>query len=226
MPQREGVIQTHAETSQETVWQGDFGRAYTDRNTLDPESLDELSLRNYGIARSTIVRRFLEEEVPKDASILEIGCNSGNQLLLLSKMGWSNLSGLELQPHAIEIARSRLPGAVFRQGSAFALPWQDRSFDLVFTSGVLIHVSPQDLPRVLNEIYRTTRNYIWCSEYYAPEATEVRYRDHGELLWKMDYARCYLERFPDLEMIKEERLPYLKSQNTDIVFLLKKTSRD
>jgi len=144
---------------------------------------------------------------------------------MLSQMGWSNLSGTELQPFAMEIARSRLPSATFKLGSALALPWDDGSFDVVFTCGVLIHISPTDLPTVMDEIYRTTKEYIWGTEYYAPEVTQVTYRDHSELLWKMDFARQYMRRFPDLELVREQRLPYLDNANVDAVFLLRKKRR-
>ncbi|HKF05424.1 MAG TPA: pseudaminic acid biosynthesis-associated methylase [Candidatus Sulfotelmatobacter sp.] len=218
------AIRSATETQQERIWKGDFGREYTERNTVDTASLDQLWRRNYGVARSTINESFLSR-IPKDAKFLEVGCNAGNQLLMLSQMGWSNLSGTELQPFAMEIARSRLPSATFKLGSALALPWDDGSFDVVFTCGVLIHISPTDLPTVMDEIYRTTKEYIWGTEYYAPEVTQVTYRDHSELLWKMDFARQYMRRFPDLELVREQRLPYLDNANVDAVFLLRKKRR-
>ena len=218
------AIRSATETQQERIWKGDFGREYTERNTVDTASLDQLWRRNYGVARSTINESFLSR-IPKDAKFLEVGCNAGNQLLMLSQMGWSNLSGTELQPFAMEIARSRLPSAIFKLGSALALPWDDGSFDVVFTCGVLIHISPTDLPTVMDEIYRTTKEYIWGTEYYAPEVTQVTYRDHSELLWKMDFARQYMRRFPDLELVREQRLPYLDNANVDAVFLLRKKRR-
>ena len=95
----------------------------------------------------------------------------------------------------------------------------------MFTCGVLIHITPADLPSVMDEIYRTTREYIRGAEYYAPEITQVRYRDHSELLWKMDFAGQYMQRFPDLELVKEQRLPYLDNANVNTVFLLKKKRR-
>ena len=153
---------------------------------------------------------------------MEVGCNTGNQLLLLQEMGYLNLCGVELQPYAIEIARRRLPRISLKLGSALDVPHADSSFDVVFTSGVLIHISPQDLPRALDEIHRCSKTYIWGFEYYAPEVTEVNYRSHRELLWKMDYARTYLERFPDLELVREQRLRYLENANVDTVFLLRK----
>jgi pseudaminic acid biosynthesis-associated methylase len=211
------------ETPQAAVWKSDFGRDYTDRNTFDPDELDRLYVKNYGVARTEINRTLLHD-IPKQASFLEVGCNNGNQLLLLRQMGYSNLSGVELQPYALEIARRRLPGVSLNLGSALSLPHEDSAFDVVFTSGVLIHIAPRDLARALDEIHRCSRRYIWGMEYYAPEETEVSYRDHTGLLWKMDYARRYLERFPDLELVREQRLPYLESANIDTVFLLRKNS--
>lgn len=210
-----------SESSQESIWKGLFGHEYTDRNILDINSLDELWLQNYGIARSTINDLFLSE-IAKDAKFMEVGCNAGNQLLMLRHMGWSNLSGIELQPYALEIARSRLPDLALKHGSAFDLPWKDDSFDVVFTSSVLIHISPENLPRVMDEIHRTAKDYIWGAEYYSPQVTKVNYRSHNDLLWKMDYAHLYLERFPDLVLVKEQRLPYLANNNIDTVFMLKK----
>ena len=209
------------DTAQATVWKSDFGREYSDRNTLDPKALDQLYRKNYGITRSEINATFLRD-IAKGASFLEVGCNTGNQLLMLQQMGYSNLSGIELQPYALEIAVRRLPGAALKLGSAVTLPDDDSAFDVVFTSGVLIHIAPKNLPRVLDEIYRCSREFIWGMEYYAPKVTEVNYRSHSGLLWKMDFARCYLERFPDLELLKEQRLPYLENKNVDTVFLLRK----
>jgi pseudaminic acid biosynthesis-associated methylase len=209
-----------SETAQTATWKGDFGREYTDRNTLDAAALDSLYLKNYGLTRTQINVCCLRG-IPKGASFLEVGCNTGNQLILLQQMGYSNLSGVELQSYALEMARGRTRGIFLRQGSALALPYEDAAFDVVFTSGVLIHIAPDDLPQAMDEIHRCARQYIWGMEYYAANVTEVSYRNHNGLLWKMDYARRYLERFADLELVHEQRIPYLENANVDTVFLLK-----
>ena len=209
------------ETAQTTVWKSDFGREYSDRNTFDPEALDQLYRKNYGVSRSEINETFLRG-IAKGASFLEVGCNTGNQLLMLQHMGYSNLSGIELQPYALEIAVRRLPGVALKLGSALSLPHRDSSFDVVFTAGVLIHIAPKNVPQALDEIFRCSRDYIWGMEYYAPQMTEINYRNHSSLLWKMDFAQCYLERFPDLELVQERRLPYLENANVDTMFLLRK----
>jgi pseudaminic acid biosynthesis-associated methylase len=210
------------ETSQTTQWLGEFGRAYTDRNLLDLKELDALHARNYGVTRTELNQRFLAA-IPPTARILEVGCNLGNQLLLLQHMGFCSLHGIEIQPYALERARSRVPQARLQQASAFEIPYPDAYFDLVFTSGVLIHIAPPDLPNAFTEIHRCSGAYIWGLEYYAPEVTEVVYRGHEDLLWKMDYAKLYLEQFPDLKQVQKETLPYLENSNVDCMFLLRKT---
>ena len=96
---------------------------------------------------------------------------------------------------------------------------------MVFTSGVLIHIAPEDIPRALDEIHRCARTFIWGLEYYSPNTTEVSYRSHNGLLWKMNYAQRYIERFKDLELVRERHIPYVKNTNVDTVFLLRKRRR-
>ena len=104
---------------------------------------DQLSFyqTNYGITRTQLNESFLGQ-IPREARILEVGCNSGNQLLMLQEMGFTNLSGVEVQTYALESARGRVKGVQLAQAPAFDLPYEDGYFDLVFTSGVLIpHLS-------------------------------------------------------------------------------------
>jgi pseudaminic acid biosynthesis-associated methylase len=212
-------------TRQLEAWCSEFGHEYTQRSCLTPEQVDSLWEKNYGSARSELNRDFLAG-IPLSSRILEVGCNIGNQLSLLQRAGYSNLYGVDVQDHALEIARSRTPNLNFTQATAFALPYEDRYFDLVFTSGVLIHISPQDLNTALDEIYRCAKSYIWGAEYYASQTTEINYRGHSELLWKMDYARKFLARFDDLELVREQRLPYLNNPNVDSMFLLRRITHD
>ncbi len=212
---------TVQETRQIRAWRGDFGREYTDRNAYTPAELDQLYLRNYGITRTQVNERFLAG-IPSNARILEVGCNMGNQLQLLQKMGYCNLYGIEVQRYALELARKRVPGALLTEATAFAIPYPDRFFDLVFTSGVLIHITPADLPRALEELHRCTREWIWGFEYFAQQTTEVTYRGHNSLLWKTDYARHYMEQFPNLALVREDRLSYVDNDNVDTVFMLRR----
>jgi pseudaminic acid biosynthesis-associated methylase len=209
------------ETDQTRTWSGDFGREYSDRNNYTPAELDELYLKSYGVTRRELNQRLLEG-IPRDARILEVGCNIGTQLLLLREMGFTNVSGIEIQSYALERAKERLRDVELLQASALAIPHPNCSFDLVFTSGVLIHIAPADLPVAMGEIHRCSKHWLWGFEYYAPQMTEVIYRGNKGLLWKTDYARLYLERFDGLELVREERLRYLENDHMDTAFLLRR----
>lgn len=211
-------------TDQIRKWTGDFGREYTDRNEHTPEQLDEFYRKTYGSTRTELNQRFLRD-VPRDARILEVGCNMGTQLLLLQEMGFTDLSGIEIQAYALRRAKGRLQDARILQASALYIPFPDQHFDLVFTSGVLIHIAPADLPTALAEIHRCTRQWVWGMEYYAPRMTNIVYREQQNLLWKGDYARLYLDTFGDLELAREERMPYLETGNVDDMFLLRRKGR-
>lgn len=207
---------------QEKTWAGQFGKDYTDRCTFSPEELDSLYKREYGISREEMNTRFLSGLGLENKRILEVGCNVGNQLRMLQRMGFNNLYGIELQQYAIEKAKALTKRINIIHGVADDIPFKDGYFDMVFTSGVLIHISPGNINRVLDEIYRCSREYIWGFEYYADDYTEVNYRGHESLLWKTNFPKLYLDRFPELELVKEEKFKYLYNDNVDAMFLLRK----
>jgi len=93
---------------------------------------------------------------------------------------------------------------------------------LVFTSGVLIHISPDNIANALKEIYRVSKSYIWGFEYWADEYRKVNYRGKDDLLWKGNFSGMYLNLFKDLTLVKEERFKYLNGSNIDTMYLLKK----
>jgi pseudaminic acid biosynthesis-associated methylase len=217
----QGKVKT---TAQMKVWQGNFGKEYTDRNTFSVDDLDDLYRKNYGTTRTEVNKKFLAMVQPSDR-ILEVGCNVGNQLLTLQKMGFSDLYGMELQSYAAALSKQRLPGVQILQGSALDIPFPDDFFELVFTSGLLTHIHPSDLSQVMKEIYRCARRYIWGFEAYGEQPTEIVYREHPNLFWKADYARIYRDRFAHLQLIQEKPLKYLADGNIDSMFLLKKGNR-
>jgi hypothetical protein len=77
------MVKLMVKTQQEEVWNGEFGKKYTDRNIMLPDELDQLCIDNYGISRTELNKEVLSDLYVD--SILEVGCNVGNQLLLLKK---------------------------------------------------------------------------------------------------------------------------------------------
>jgi len=208
-------------TEQTEKWSGEFGREYTLRNPQSVDEMEALYLKNYGLSRTELNRKFLDG-MDRSLRILEVGSNLGNQLVCLQRMGFKSLYGIELQSQAVEMAKLKTKGINIIQGDASDIPFKDGFFDLVFTSGLLIHVSPKNLNGVLTEIHRCTRKYIFGFEYYSDDTKEIPYRGNKELLWKANFARKYLDLFDDLILAKEECIKYLANENIDAMFLLEK----
>jgi len=201
-----------------------FGNEYTDRNALTLEEMDRSYKRNCGITRTELNQAFVGD-LDRSLRILEVGSNIGNQLLLLQKINFKNLYGIEINSYAVERAKAITKNINLIQGSAFDIPFKNDFFDLVFTSGVLIHIAPSDIHKAITEIYRCAKRYIWGFEYYADSHTEVLYRERKNMLWKTNFAKLYFDSFDDLELVKEEKLKYLNDENVDTMFLIKKTGR-
>lgn len=195
-------------------------KKYTDRNLMTTEEMDELYIGNFGVARSAMNHRFLDR-LNRDARILEVGSNVGLQLQFLQEMGFQNLCGIESLPYAVQLSKKETNGINITQGDARDIPFRDNSFDLVFTSGLLIHINPDKLRDVMVEIYRCSKQYIWGYEYYETEITPIDYRGDKDLLWKGDYSKMYCDYF-NLEVLDIELLSYKDDGNRDVMFLLEK----
>ena len=208
-------------TEQTEKWVGQFGREYTDRNASSLEGMETLSKSDFGKTRSDQNEQFLQG-VDRSARILEVGCNIGNQLLCLQRMGFNDLWGIDIQEYALGLAMGRTDGINFALASALDIPFEDGSFDLVFTSGLLIHIGPSDILRAMAEIRRCSRSYIWGSEHYADEDEEILYRGHRNLLWNRNFVRLYLDSFSGLSLINEVLFPCLGGDDMNTMFLLKK----
>jgi len=208
-------------TQQLKIWSGEFGKDYTERNIFSEKGLDELYLNRYGVARTALNKRFLKG-LSASIRILEVGANVANQLVCLQKMGFRNLYGIEPQAYAVERSKQLTRGINLIKADAFDIPFKDNYFDLVYTSGVLIHINPKHIQKAMQEIYRCSAKFIWGFEYFADAYSGILYRGRRDLLWKANFAKMYCDRFKDLVLVKEERIKYLDNDNADSMFLIRK----
>lgn len=179
-------------TPQLALWRSEFGREYTDRNDREvPERVEAWRALLGGIA---------------PAAALEVGCNIAWNLVYLDRLGVHELYGVEPQRDVVERARLRHPQFTLVHGTAFALPFRDEFCDLVFTSGVLIHIAPESLGSALDEIYRVSRRWIVAIEYDSPTELEIPYRGHAGALWKRDHGAAWQTRFPNLVPVRRLEL--------------------
>ena len=177
----------------EQLWAGEFGDAYVERNTAP-------------VAARGRFWRQVQEQFPAE-QILEVGCAHGEELDHLSRLvDPAGLFGLDINTLALAEARRRVPAAKLVKSAARYLPFADRSFDTVFTIGLLIHQPDDSLPHVMREIARCSRRWVMCGEYFAEETTDINYRDRPGILFKRDYGRLYPEHVPSLELRHTQEL--------------------
>ena len=95
----------------------------------------------------------------KGRYVLEIGVGMGCDHLQWARSRPHRLCGIDLTPRAIALTRQHLAiydlASELEVGDAEALPYDDDSFDLVYSFGVLHH-SP-DTPRAIDEVCRVLR---------------------------------------------------------------------
>jgi spore coat polysaccharide biosynthesis protein SpsF len=180
-------------------WEGEFGDAYTDRCMPNEADIEKRMQFWANVFNSSISIPVVGEH-PK--SILEVGCNVGANLIAIDNL--YKMHDKPIQLYGIEPnskARKILSTQNIRQlkmieGSASNIAAPDGIADVVITCGVLIHINPSDLEKVMGEIYRSTTKYIICAEYFSPVTREIRYRDREGLLWTNDFGSKWLDNFP------------------------------
>lgn len=92
----------------------------------------------------------------KPSSVLDIGCGQG--ALLQALMAGGRVRGAGLEPEDAAADRARALGLEVHSGRAEALPFADKSFDVVTLEYVAHHV--EHLPRGLVEAVRVARQAV------------------------------------------------------------------
>ncbi|MEK9662643.1 MAG: pseudaminic acid biosynthesis-associated methylase [Alphaproteobacteria bacterium] len=182
------------DNDQVAFWRGTFGDEYADRNDASAEAL---------ASRTTMWRRILEPLDAPPRSILEVGANIGLNMRALAALTDAELHAVEPGAKAREILKAcgALPPDHVVDSTAAALPFDDGAVDMAFTSGVLIHIAPDDLLPACREMHRVSGRYIVCAEYFNPVPAEIEYRGHNGFLWKRDFGSFWLDNFADLELV-------------------------
>jgi pseudaminic acid biosynthesis-associated methylase len=180
---------------QESLWRGDFGDVYTDRNAVTDQRLAALTTHWSRILHATMGR--------PPTSILEVGANIGLNLRALRRISEASFFALEPNAKARSalVAEGIAPANNVLDGLASSIPLPDGKVDLAFTSGVLIHIHPSKLLASCREVHRVTRQYLVCIEYFSDKDEEIVYRGHAEALFKRDFGGFYLDNFSDLRVL-------------------------
>jgi SAM-dependent methyltransferase len=96
----------------------------------------ERTLRNLGIGGGTV---------------LDFGCGRGSSTLILSTLGFAQVTGTDINERSIGLARRRAAERGLPSRFTTALP--DGPFDLVFCNAVLEHMTPEERARTVRDLW-------------------------------------------------------------------------
>jgi pseudaminic acid biosynthesis-associated methylase len=199
-------------TPQEEFWAGEFGDAYISRN--ESESLLSSNTALFAEIFSSL------DKVP--SSVMELGANIGMNIKALQRLLPSaQFTGVEINKQAAEILSET--GCDVIQSSILNAE-TSKTFDLVFSKGVLIHIKPDQLVSTYKKMYNWSNRFVLIVEYYSPTPVSIPYRGNNDRLFKRDFAGEFLDLFPDV-VLRDYGFAYhrgLYPQDDSNWFLLEK----
>ena len=138
-------------------------------STYDESRFDN----SYGKFIDRQERQFLARHL-KSKNVLNLGCGTGRF------MEYSSV-GLDVSPVMLEEARKKFPDKQLIEGSAFAMPFQEDSFDAVICFHVIMHLNLKDTQAIFEEVHRVLKpGGIFIFDYPSAERRKLtRYKSQN-----------------------------------------------
>ncbi len=90
-------------------------------------------------------------ELPKNASILDVGCGAGVKSRYLTNKGFK-VTGIDFSEKMIEIAKRESPEIPFEVVDVYEIDKYPKTFDGVFAQAVLLHIPKEKIRSVLAKL--------------------------------------------------------------------------
>ncbi len=130
--------------------------------------------RDYLLQRTAVEHaKFLLPYLPEQGRILDFGCGPGTITTSLAEMfPLASFVGLDIDPSILAGTKQNAHGNIeFRVGSVYSMPFDDSTFDLVYSHAVFQHLENPSL--ALDQMRRVlTNNGILCIR--IPDWTQLR----------------------------------------------------
>lgn len=161
-------------------------QGYTKMTKFNPEAYWQGRGKLYPVGTKKIegelayIERWLR--INKPSCVLEVGSGWGRIFLALR--------GLVPKYQMVDFVESMRQGCLQKTGvlpdqwDGQTLPYTDRSFDLVLSVDVLLHVPPEDIDRVFAEHVRVTKRWMYITTngaVYRPLARHCFWHDYIRL---------------------------------------------
>jgi pseudaminic acid biosynthesis-associated methylase len=130
------------------------------------------------------------------SSILECGCNIGRNIgFLNSVLPDAKKSIIEISRPAFDFVKNTYQLEHAFNGPILKSNFELNSFDLTFSSGVLIHIHPNDLIDNMSKLFQYSRKYILIAEYFNRTPVMIEYQGQLNKLFKRDFGKLFIENF-------------------------------
>jgi ubiquinone/menaquinone biosynthesis C-methylase UbiE len=104
-------------------------------------------------------------------SVLEIGCGTGIDLRKFDDS--FEIHGIDLNEHALELAKGNIPKAKFYKESITKLPFEDSSVDFVFTHKLLNYLDDETVDNGVSEMFRVAKRYVLNCELFGETEEKI-----------------------------------------------------
>ncbi|MEH2245478.1 class I SAM-dependent methyltransferase [Nostoc sp.] len=107
--------------------------------------------------------------IHSDTQVLDLCCGSGQTTQFLVEFS-QNVTGLDASPKSLQRAQQNVPLASYVEAFAEKMPFADNLFDVVHTSVALHEMQPQQLRKIINEVYRVLKpgGVFTLVDFHAP----------------------------------------------------------
>lgn len=95
-------------------------------------------------------------KLQSDTQILDLCCGSGQVTRFLVNFS-ENVTGLDASPLSIQRCQKNVPNATYIKAFAENMPFADNLFDVVHTSAALHEMQPEQLQKIIAEVYRVLK---------------------------------------------------------------------
>jgi ubiquinone/menaquinone biosynthesis C-methylase UbiE len=133
-----------------------------------------------GLLQTRLERNGIDVGEIQGKEVLDAGCGGGRYTYAWKGLGASRAVGIDVSPLGLETARRQgeqagIVGVEFREGNVLDIPFDDDSFDIVYSNGILHHTV--DWRRGIAELVRVLKPSGWGWLYVI--------EDPGGLMWDL-----------------------------------------
>lgn len=140
--------------------------------------------------QASLVVNELENLLPKDASILELGCGAGRNLAGLKQAGFTNLAGIEINPRAIELGQKTFDLSGISLTCSAIEDADIPEVDCIYTHGVLMHIPPEN-EAVFVTIAEQAKSIILTVENEFIDGNLQWPRNYEQIFTAFDWRQLY-----------------------------------